>query len=61
MFYCSRDRGGEHPDAHLANYTGILQANAYSGYTKLYEADRKPGTILEAGCAPPVLCTGRSG
>ena len=61
MFYYSRDRGGEHPEAHLANYTGILQANAYSGYTKLYEADRKPGTILEAGCAPPVLCTGRSG
>src|SRR5215467_15155661 len=50
MFYYSRDRGGEHPEAHLANYAGILQADAYSGYTKLYEADRKPGTILEAGC-----------
>jgi transposase len=50
MFYYSRDRGGEHPEAHLAGYAGILQADAYSGYNKLYEADRKPGPILEAGC-----------
>jgi len=50
MFYYSRDRGGEHPEAHLANYAGILQADAYSGYNRLYEADRKPGPILEAGC-----------
>ncbi len=50
MFYYSRDRAGEHPQAHLANYTGILQADAYAGYNKLYEPDRKPGPILEAGC-----------
>jgi transposase len=50
MFYYSRDRCGEHPEAHLANFTGILQADAYGGYNGLYEADRKPGTILEAGC-----------
>ena len=50
MFYYSRDRGGEHPQAHLAGYAGILQADAYAGYTKLYEADRKPGRIGEAGC-----------
>jgi transposase len=50
MFYYSRDRAGEHPQAHLANYAGILQADAYGGYNKLYEADRKPGPILEAGC-----------
>jgi hypothetical protein len=50
MFYYSRDRGGEHPEGHLAGYAGILQADAYSGYHRLYEADRKPGPILEAGC-----------
>jgi transposase len=50
MFYYSRDRGGEHPEEHLAGYAGILQADAYSGYNRLYEADRKPGPILEAGC-----------
>jgi transposase len=50
MFYYSRDRAGEHPQTHLANYTGILQADAYGGYNKLYEVDRNPGPILEAGC-----------
>jgi hypothetical protein len=50
MFYYSRDRCGEHPEAHLANFSGILQADAYGGYNRLYEADRKPGAILEAGC-----------
>jgi transposase len=48
MFYCSRDRNGEHPQAHLANYAGLFQADAYGGYGKLYEPDRKPGPILEA-------------
>ena len=50
MFYYSRDRAGEHPRAHLANYAGILQADAYNGYRQLYEPDRKPGPILEAAC-----------
>src|SRR5271169_4851831 len=49
-FYYSRDRTGEHPQAHLADYTGIFQADAYSGYGKLYEAGRSPGDILEAAC-----------
>jgi transposase len=50
MFYYSRDRGGEHPEKHLAGYAGILQADAYGGYNRLYESDRKPGPILEAAC-----------
>jgi len=50
VFYYSRDRAGEHPQAHLANYTGIFQADAYSGYGKLYEPGRTPGPILEAAC-----------
>src|SRR5947199_1826164 len=50
MFYYSRDRAGEHPQAHLANYAGIFQADAYSGYNKLYEPDRKAGPILETAC-----------
>ena len=50
MFYYSRDRGGEHPQAHLAGYAGILQADAFGGYNKLYEPDRQPGPILEAAC-----------
>jgi transposase len=50
VFYYSRDRAGEHPQAHLANYTGIFQADAYSGYGKFYEPGRTPGPILEAAC-----------
>lgn len=50
MFYYSRDRGGAHPQAHLANYAGILQADAFGGYGKLYEPQRQPGPIREAPC-----------
>ena len=50
MFYYSRDRRGEHPQEHLAGYAGILQADAFSGYNRLYQSDRKPGPIVEAGC-----------
>jgi transposase len=50
IFRYSRDRKGEHPQAHLAGYTGILQADAYDGYGKLYELGRTPGPIVEAAC-----------
>jgi hypothetical protein len=50
VFYYSRNRKGEHPQAHLANYSGILQADAFDGYAKLYEAGRTPGPIQEAAC-----------
>jgi transposase len=50
IFHYSHDRRGEHPQAHLAGYAGILQADAYDGYNKLYLADRKPAPIREAAC-----------
>jgi transposase len=50
IFYYSRNRSGEHPQAHLANYRGILQADAFGGYGKLYEPQRSPGPIQEAAC-----------
>ena len=50
MFYYSRDRGGAHVDEHLARWRGVLQADAYSGYNRLYDATRTPGPILEAAC-----------
>jgi transposase len=50
IFYYSRDRTGAHPQAHLANYAGILQADAYGGYGKLYEPGRSAGPITEAAC-----------
>jgi transposase len=49
VFFYSRDRAGEHPQQHLASWRGILQADAYSGYGKLYDVDRGL-PILEAAC-----------
>jgi transposase len=50
VFYYSRDRAGAHPQGHLASYCGILQADAFGGYTKLYDPGREPGPITEAAC-----------
>ncbi|QHO77715.1 hypothetical protein ACH79_38990 [Bradyrhizobium sp. CCBAU 051011] len=49
-FFYSPDRGGEHPEQHLAGYAGLMQADAYAGFGRLYEANRKPSPIIEAAC-----------
>jgi transposase len=45
-FAYSPDRKGEHPQAHLRNFTGTLQADAYAGFDPLYQG----GRIQEAAC-----------
>src|SRR5262249_23822875 len=50
VFFYSRDRTGEHPERQLSGYAGILQADAYAGFIRLYAADRRPGPIMEASC-----------
>lgn len=45
-FAYSPDRKGEHPQSHLRNFTGTLQADAYAGFEQIYEA----GRIQEAAC-----------
>jgi hypothetical protein len=50
MFYYSRDRKGEHPQRHLAGFSGIFQADAFDGYRQLYGPGRSPGRIIEAAC-----------
>lgn len=45
-FRYSPDRRGIHPQTHLKDYRGILQADAFGGYDKIY----KTGRVLEAGC-----------
>jgi transposase len=50
VFHYSRDRTGEHPERHLDGYSGILQADAYAGFNRLYAADRRPGPLIEAAC-----------
>src|ERR1700691_3157779 len=50
LFYASRDRTREHPERHLSDSAGILQADAFDGYNRLYLTDRKPGPIVKALC-----------
>lgn len=45
-FAYSPDRKGEHPAAHLKNYRGVLQADGFAGFNRLYET----GRIVEAAC-----------
>ena len=45
-FAYSPNRRGEHPQAHLRSFKGILQADAYGGFDALYTS----GTIQEAAC-----------
>ncbi len=42
----SPDRRGEHPRAHLAGFGGVLQADGYAGFGRLYEC----GGVVEAAC-----------
>jgi transposase len=49
-FFYSPDRGGEHPERHLATFAGIVQADAYAGFNRLYDPGRRPGQILAAAC-----------
>jgi len=50
IFFYSRDRTAEHPERHLANFAGVLQADAYAGFNRLYAPDRSPRAIIEAPC-----------
>src|SRR5215468_7790352 len=45
-FAYTPDRKGEHPQAHLKEFTGTLQADAYAGYGQIYEG----GRVKEAAC-----------
>jgi transposase len=44
----SADRKAERPNAHLAKFTGILQADGYSGFKGLYDRTEHP--LTEAAC-----------
>ncbi len=39
-FAYSPDRKDIHPQNHLADFSGVLQADAYGGYRALYESGR---------------------
>lgn len=45
-FAYTPNRQGQHPQSHLAGFAGVLQADAFAGYDKIY-AD---GRVREAAC-----------
>ncbi|KWE76668.1 transposase [Burkholderia ubonensis] len=45
-FAYTSDRRGEHPQRHLADFAGVLQADAFAGYAELY----LDGRVQEAAC-----------
>ena len=45
-FAYSPNRNGEHPQQHLANFRGTLQADGYAGFTQIYAG----GLVFEAAC-----------
>jgi transposase len=49
-YFYSPDRAGRHPEEHLAGWTGLMQADAYAGFNRLYEPGRQPGPIVEVAC-----------
>lgn len=49
-FAYSPDRQGKHPQAHLSGFHGVLQADAYGGYDRLFSAEREGGALTEAAC-----------
>jgi transposase len=50
LFRYSRSRSGEHPERHLEGYAGILQADAFAGYNRLYDGNRRPAPLVPALC-----------
>ncbi len=49
-FAYSADRKGEHPRTHLRHFTGILQADGYAGFDRLYNEADPQHPIKEAAC-----------
>jgi transposase len=50
LYDYSPTRHGEYPRKVLADWSGIMQADAFSGYNALYEKGRAPAPVVEAAC-----------
>jgi transposase len=46
LFWYSPDRKGEHPQAHLQDFRGVIHADGYAGFNELFAGNR----ITEAAC-----------
>lgn len=50
LCYYSRNRKGEHPRAHLAGYSGILQVDKFAGFNDLFREGRVEKPMTRANC-----------
>ena len=48
LFRYTPDRKAIHPNQHLKDFAGVLQADAYAGFNGLYERTKNP--LIEAAC-----------
>src|SRR6201981_377077 len=46
LFFYSPDRKGEHPQAHLKDFRGVIHTDGYAGFNELFAG----GRIVEAAC-----------
>ncbi|WP_141222317.1 IS66 family transposase, partial [Escherichia coli] len=49
-FAYSSNRQGKHPEQHLRPFRGILQADAFTGYDRLFSAEREGSALTEVAC-----------
>jgi transposase len=49
-YFYSPDRSGAHAERFLDGFAGILQADAFSGFGRLYKPNCTPAAITEAAC-----------
>jgi hypothetical protein len=56
IFFYFATRESRHPHEHLVGYQGPMQADAYAGFTKLYEPSRKSGSIFKQACGAHARC-----
>jgi transposase len=50
LYYYSRDRKGEHPRAHLTNYTGVLQVDRFAGFNEMFKKGWTDKPMTRANC-----------
>jgi len=50
LYDYSPTRHGEYPRKVLADWSGVMQADAFSGYNAFYEKGRQPAPVVEAAC-----------
>jgi transposase len=58
VYFYSPDRGGVHPEQHLAGYSGILQADACSGFGERLADDLDAGLLVVVLGAKPLEVLG---